>query len=111
MHRFDLIEDVGAAFHEQIRQARGGTGIDQRSAFLLLEFLGVVKLLGPERMARQVGTQVHMMCPQPQRRPQNNLVKHRRRSVNDELAAFRRLHDSAQVSRVHFRYRDGALFA
>src|SRR5260370_25822718 len=62
-------------------------------------------------MARQVGAEIHVMRAQPQRRPQDNLVKHRSRSVDDELAALRALHDSAQIPRVHFRYRDGAFLA
>src|SRR5229473_59434 len=62
-------------------------------------------------MARQVGAEIHVMRAQPQRRPQDNLVKHRSRSVDDELAALRGLHDSAQVSRVYFRYSDGAFLA
>src|SRR6266481_5071547 len=51
------------------------------------------------------------MRAQAQRCPQDNLVKDRCRSVDDKLAALRGSHDSAQVSRVHFRYRDSALFA
>ncbi len=111
VHRFDFIEEVSGALHEQIRQARGGTGVDQRYAVFFFEFLCVAELLGLERVPLQVRAEIGVMRAQPQRGPENNLIEHRRRSVDDELAALCGLHDSAQVSRVHFGYRDGAFLA
>src|SRR5439155_19514029 len=111
VHCRDFVEEVGSAFHEQIRQAWGRTGVDQCRAILLLEFLYIAELLGSKGMAGKVGTQVHIMRAQPQRRAQDNLIEDLSRSIDDELAALRGLHDSAQISRVHLGYRDGAFLA
>src|SRR5579859_2827865 len=51
------------------------------------------------------------MCAEPQRCSQHNLIEDRGGSIDDELAAFGNLHDSADVSRIHFRDRDRASFA
>src|SRR5712664_3259860 len=111
VHRLDLVKHLGGALHEQICQPRRYSGIDQRRAVFFFESLCVTKLLRSEWMARQVGTQIHVVRPQPQRRPQHDLVKKRCRGVDDEVAALGRLYDSAQISRVHFRDGNGAFLA
>src|SRR6266852_2489876 len=111
VHGMYFVQRFRRVLHKQVCQAGRHSGIDQRHTVFPLEFLCIAELLGLEGMASQVRTEIDVMRAQPQRGPQHNLVKHRGRSVDDELATLRGLHDPAQVSRVYFRHPDGASLA
>ncbi len=93
MHGLDFVQQFRGALRKQIGQPRCCSGVDQRHAVFFFEFFLVAELLRFEGMSRQVRAEINVMRAQPQRGPQDNLVKDRCRSVYDELAALRGLHN------------------
>jgi len=106
-----LIEHFGGASDQQIRKARRRARIDQRRPPLFFETLGEGKLFCFERIARQVGAEIDVVSPQTQGRAHHDLIKDRRRSVDDEIAAARDAHDAEKIPRIDFGDGDGAAFA
>src|SRR6267378_1258468 len=68
---------------------------------LLFELLFVPNLLRFERIPRQVRTEIEIVRAESQRGANHNLVEHRRRRIDDQLAALRRFHNRTQIPRVH----------
>ena len=111
LHGLNFVEHFGGALDEQIGEAGRGAGVDQRGAVFLLEAFGEGKLLGLERVARQVRAQVHIVRAQAQRRAHHDLIEDRGGGVDDKVAAARGADDPAQIARVDFGDGDGAALA
>src|SRR5208283_4355221 len=111
VHGMDFIEKLRGAFHKEIGQSRCRASVDQSGAALFFEFLGVAELLDLEGIACEVRAEVEVMCAQTQSGTQYDFVEDGGRSIDDEIRAFCRAHDAAEVARIHFGYGNNGFFA
>jgi hypothetical protein len=105
----DRIEHFRGTLGKQVGEARSGARADQRHAIFRQELLVEPELLGLERVVREVGIQIEVMGPQPQRRAQDDLVENGGRSVYDQVGPATGADDGPQIPGVRFDDLDPAL--
>src|SRR5262249_35177124 len=111
LHRLNLVQHLCGALCQQVGQTGCAPGVDQRCSVFLLEALGEGKLLGLEGIARQVGAEVHIVSSQTQCCAHDDLIKDRRRRVDDELAVASYAHDAVEITRIDLGDGDSAPLA
>jgi len=69
------------------------------------------KLLWPKGVMDQMRVQIEVMCSQPKRGPQNDLVKNGRQGIDDQIRPASSPHNGPKIARVRLDDFDFALLA
>src|SRR5580692_3281297 len=107
----NFVKLIRGALNEKIGQAGRSAGIDERGATLLLKFPVVSQLFRFKRIVGEMRAEINVMRTQAQGGAQDDFIKDRRRSVDNQLAITSSAHDAVQVARVHLGYRNDRFLA
>ena len=106
LHGFDRIEHFRTALGEQVGKSGRDARADQSRAILGHELFVKTELLRAEGIVRQMGIQIEIVGPQPQRGAQDDLIKYSRRCIDDQFCAAGRADDGPEIPRIRFDHSD-----